>query len=261
MTEPNRLGIFKFGLVILGCTILVVAITVGLAMAATSPPRTFMFWVVTGFFVFIESLAGLLTLNLFSRSRSAYRPSGASVTAAFSALSAFAVFGFISIFVYQAVRKEDGSGDGVFSAILAVEATLFFVAALLIYSFDLFLQGQMEPGTARRRERQELGHDIRELLGALRGCGVGDGNLRVRLEQIKKKLSAHQTTLDHAAGGIGSWESPRSGSAENDKLQSAISELTDSVHGFCKSQTPETLTLLESQERRLGSLLTRLEEV
>ena len=262
MSEPNRFGVLKFGMVILGCTVLAVAITVALAMAATSPPRSFLFWVTTGFFVFVESLVGLMTLNLLSRSRSAYRPSGASVTAAFSALSAFGIVGFISIFMYHAFRNEDGSGDGVFSAILAAEAMLFFIAALLIYSFDLFLQGQMEPGTTRRRERQSVGHDLRDLLSILRECALPDGDLRTRLEQIKKRLQTHQTVLDHAAGGIGSWESPRSNSAVDDrKLGSLVAEITNAVNDFRTSPTGETLTLLESQERRLGSLLNRLEEV
>lgn len=261
MAEPNRFGVLKFGLVILFCTVLAVAITVGLAMAVTSPPRSFMFWVTTGFFVFFESLAGLLTLNLFSRSRSDFRPSGASVAAAFSSLVAFAVIGFISIFVYHMVRKGDGSGDGVFSAILAAEATVFFVAALLIYSFDLFLQGQMAVGTARRRQRQDLGRNLRELLSELRGCSFADGDLRTRLEQLKKRLQTHQSTLDHAAGGVGSWESPRTNDAKNNELMSIIDEIANIAHDLCKFPTGETLALLESQERRLGSLLTRFEEV
>lgn len=261
--EPRPL---KFILTILGLTAVAVATTIAVGYLVTDPPRGFMLWVGVGFLCTVEFLVGLLTVNIFVRSRCDYRPSGAILAISYGIIGAFAVSGLIGIFVYSIVRDNSGSNDGVFSAVMIVIAVVWFIIAVLLYAFDIHSQSVISQANKKGREHEAIALSLAPLLHALRSFRTADNGLRGRACSALKKVEAIHVALAHShGGGLGSWEGVRQHPLPSNEVEDmkegivAMAGLAARLSGESESDAGEALGELERCIKKASCCLDLIE--
>lgn len=201
----------KFLLMIIGLTALAMLATALIGYFVTSPPRGFMVWVVVGFLCAIEFLAGILSVNILTKARSQYRPSGATLAITYGIVGLFAASALSSIVIYWSIRDANGTKDGAFIAILMGIMVFWFIVAALVYAYDLHSQITARPAIQKRAEHREFARSLNPILLAVRSVKTDDDERRNRLSIITKKLEMIDVALGHShGGGLGSWEAGRS---------------------------------------------------
>jgi len=198
----------KFIGTIIGLTALTLLATVVFGYLVSAPPRGFMFWVSIGFVCTIEFLVGTLYINIYARNHCEYRPGGAIQAITYGIVGVYAVLGLISIILYGAARDATGGSDGVFAAIMLVLTTISFIAAVLLYAYDLHSQSLAKPMSDKRSEHRGYAVSLVPAFQALREITTDDYGFRRRLAIVEKKIQVVEVALSHShGGGLGSWES------------------------------------------------------
>jgi hypothetical protein len=253
----------KFAFAIIGATAMAVITTATVGYLVSSPPRGFTFWLGVGFLCVIEFIAGLLVLNHFSRARSEYRPSGATLSAVYGIAAAYAVLALLAIVIYWMVRKDDGSQDGIFAAIFMVLTVVMSLLAFLLYAYDLHFQSSKRPADATRAQHKISAKSLAPLLSSLRTFKTDDDSLRHRASVALKKLETIETALSHShGGGSGSWEgggrhpAPQQ-NAEN--LESCLKLLTNIGHQVLSGTAPLQMETLDELEPCLSETLLAIQ--
>ena len=220
-TERSKQSPTGFLWTVIGLTTLAVIATALIGFFVTSAPRGFIVWVMIGFLCAVELLVGIITVNTLAKTRSQYRPNGATIAITYGIVGLFAVTGFISIVIYWAIRGSDGTKDGSFIAILLGIMIFWFIIAALIYTFDLHTQAVSQPVKEKRVEHRENARSIKPILTEILSLKTEDENQRKRLSLVTKKLETIDTALAHShGGGIGSREAGHAHhtSQEQDKV-------------------------------------------
>lgn len=225
-----------------------------------------MFWVGVGFLCLIEFLAGILTINIFARARCDYRPSGAILAISYGIIGAFAASGLLSIAAYWVLRDDEGSKDGVFTAVIMVITVFWFIVAFLLYAYDLHFQAIARPAKEKRAEHKNYSRSLAPLLSALRAFQTTDDKIRTRVSIALKKLESVDGALSHShGGGIGSWEGGRqhpSSSGEDQALQENIENLVSlapQLSGGATTDAGATLAELEQCVEKVSRSLDVIE--
>lgn len=201
----------KFLSVVAGLTALAILATALVGYFITSSPRGFMVWVTVGFLCLIEFLVGILSVNILTKARSQYRPSGATLAITYGIVGLFAASGVASIAIYWSVRDASGTKDGAFIAILMGIMVFWFIAAALIYAYDLHAQAITQPVTEKRIEHRDYARSLNPILLAVRSVRTDDNEIRNRLSTLTKRLEMITVALAHShGGGLGSREAGRS---------------------------------------------------
>lgn len=211
-------------------TLMCIMVTWAAAFIITSPPRGFLFWTTCGFLTFIQFVAGMMSVNLLLRSKSAYRPSGATMAIVYALIGIYAIVGIISIIIFRLFfYQEDGAGDASFGAVLAIETVAFFSIALLVYVYDLHTQASEKPATENKEKHRKAGVSLDAVIGQIKTIKLEDDKLSERLRQLTKHLEGSSTSLKHShGGGVGSWEGGKQNSV-SETLANDIQEQTDKL--------------------------------
>ncbi len=250
--EAQRQSSAKFVFSLLGLTLVALVTTSIIAYIVSSPPRGTVFWAVIGSICAVEFLLGVLSVNQFSRAQCQYRPSGATLSITYSIVGAFAVCNFISIALYRLLGDARGGSDGIFRAILMGIAALWFIVAVLLYSFDLHSQASAYAVKATRAKHQGYARSLGPVLTEIRSVRTDDDTHRSRLAVISKKLETIDVALSHShGGGQGSWEHPSGLSVAEDKNQAvqdilvAIQQILPRLSGGNSSDIESAISDLE----------------
>lgn len=259
MSTENRTATLTFMGMVLGITFLVVLVTIGVMYAIGNVifgDLGMMFWLLTGFLVFVESLVGLLSLNIFLRERCAFRPSGPTLMAVYFLVGVFFLVGLVSIIIYAVVRSQISvttGPDRIFFAIMALEVMVFFVITGFAYGYDLFFSGRERPIMEAREEHQRKALSVKSAISALDQLKLEDSESRLRVDAIRKRLSTVQQALDHSHGGAGySYEEGRQGSLapeDQQRLTDFVGQLEDAAFNLDSSSSEALNSSLDDMEK------------
>jgi hypothetical protein len=237
--------------------LLAVAVTIAAAFLIVEKDRGFLFWLTTGFAIFVELAAYSLALGLLTAKARKKQISTPMVVVSWVVLVVYAVVGVASIIIYSAIRDADRPADKAFGAVLMIETAVAFLLVLLFRSWDLFFQAGQPPIALRREEHRAKGLTLQPLLVRLRAVNWGEPVLAVRADKVLKRLDVVQSALMHShGGGIGTREAGQTHIidpvAENG-IQGALAEFESAVAAL------EAGTDIERQVVQVESIAGRLQ--
>ena len=239
-------------------------VTIGAAFLLVERDRGFLFWVTTGFALFVELAAYSFALAMLTSRLRKDQVSTPMVVASWVVLVIYAFVGAGSIVVYSLIRNADDPGDKAFAAVLMIETTLAFLLVLLLRSWDLFFQAGQPPIVARREEHRAKGLTLEPVLGRLRTLKRSDPTEGVRIDRIVKRLEVVQSALVHShGGGVGSREAGDTHSLDpaiEGEMSAVLVQLQDAARALESGDGEgRRVAEIESLAVRLQSLISVLQ--
>ena len=193
--------------VVTAAFLLAVVATVGAALLLVPAPRSFLFWLATGFALFVEVVAYAFAGGPLALKLRLGQMSYPMIVATWVTLGLYALIGAGSILTYWFIRNGKHPDGRVIAAILLVETVVAILVVLRFRTWDpLFLTEQARVG-AQREQHRANGASVQRLVERLRAVNCPDPACAVRIDRIAKRLESTQAGLLHShGGGVGSRE-------------------------------------------------------
>jgi hypothetical protein len=239
-------------------------VTVAAAFLLVEEDRGFLFWITTGFVLFVELLAYSFVLGMLTSNLRKDQVSTPMIVASWVVLVIYGFVGAGSIIIYALIRNADDPGDKAFVAVLMIETGVAFLLVLLLRSWDLFFQAGQPHIGARREEHRAKGMTLQPVLARLRTLTCPDPGRALRLDRVAKRLEVVQSALVHShGGGVGSREAGPStllDPAIESEVAAVLLQLQEAAMSLDDSDSGEQrIAQIESLAERLQGFVSRLQ--
>jgi hypothetical protein len=241
--------------------VLIAGVTIFAAMSfVRQPDRGFMFWMTTGFILFIETLIFAGAMGLLAGKGS----STPIILANTRVVLILGVVGLASIIIYHVIRDPDAPADKAFGAVMAIEVTVAIAVIILLRAWDTYFNAMTAPIAAQRREHAVKGRSLQAQLVRLRGLSWTDNELAMRADRILKRLEAAQGALAHShGGGGGSREAGQLQAVrpeDDEQIQSLLGQLDSAVSDLERGQDVAAgLSQAETLASRLSGQISAMQ--